>query len=74
LQAKAEPRRDEVKANFALTRRRFAVTTLCGCSMILVCGGVVSTVTLLMAGVGSVFPAGSVARTLNVWVPWARPE
>ena len=66
--------RSDQTANFAVTRRPLVVTTLCGCSVILVCGGVVSTVTLLMAGVGSVFPAGSVARTLNVWVPWARPE
>ena len=27
-----------------------------------------------MAGVGSVFPAASVARTLNAWVPGARSE
>ena len=34
-------------------------------------GGVVSVVQVKLAGVGSVFPAGSVARTWKVWLPLA---
>ncbi len=37
-------------------------------------GGVVSIVHVYEAGVGSVFPAVSVARTWNVWLPSARAE
>jgi hypothetical protein len=36
-------------------------------------GGTVSTVQVLLAGVGSVFPAASVARTRKVCEPFARP-
>jgi hypothetical protein len=32
------------------------------------------TVHVRVAGVGSAFPAPSVAQTLNVWVPTPRPE
>ena len=38
-----------------------------------VSGAVVSTVQVRLAGVGSVLPAGSVARTVNVWEPSANP-
>ena len=38
---------------------------------IVVCGAAVSTVKLRDAGVASTFPAGSVARTSNVWAPSA---
>ena len=38
---------------------------------IVVCGAAVSTVKLRDAGVGSTLPAGSVARTSNVWAPSA---
>jgi len=34
-------------------------------------GATVSTVQVLVAGVGSVLEAGSVARTAKVWDPWA---
>ena len=44
---------------------------------IVVCGGVVSDggwiVQLWLAGVASVFPAESVARTWKVWLPTASP-
>ena len=39
-----------------------------------VSGAAVSTVHVNCAGEPSVFPAGSVARTLKVWLPSARPE
>ena len=45
-------------------------------SSIVVCGGVVSAawiVQVWVAGVGSVLPAGSVARTWKVWEPSASP-
>ena len=38
---------------------------------IVVSGGVVSTVNVRVAGVGSTLPAWSIARTLNVWSPSA---
>ena len=37
-------------------------------------GAVVSTVHVKLDGLASVFPAWSVARTLNVWLPSARLE
>jgi hypothetical protein len=37
-------------------------------------GLTVSTVQVNWAGVASVFPASSVARTLKVWLPSERPE
>ena len=40
-----------------------------GPASICVCGAVVSTVKLREAGVGSVLPAESVARTSKVWEP-----
>src|SRR5919204_22413 len=42
-----------------------------GCPVIDVLGAAVSTVQVKLAGVASVFPAGSVARTSNVWLPSA---
>ncbi len=47
---------------------------LAGADVIVVCGAVRSTVHVLLAGVASVFPAGSVARTWNEWLPAASPE
>ena len=44
-----------------------------GADVIVVFGGAVSTVQERVAGVGSVLPAGSVARTAKVWAPSARP-
>jgi hypothetical protein len=43
-----------------------------GPESIVVSGGVTSTVQEWVAGVGSVFPARSVARTSKVWDPSAR--
>ena len=40
----------------------------------MVSGAVVSSVQVNVAGVGSVFPAASVALTANVCVPSTRPE
>ena len=44
-----------------------------GLESIDVSGVLVSIVQVKVAGVGSVLPAGSVARTLKVWEPSARP-
>ncbi len=44
-----------------------------GALSICVFGATVSTVQVKLAGVGSVFPAPSVARTWNVWAPSVRP-
>jgi hypothetical protein len=44
-----------------------------GEDVIIVSGGVVSTVQVCAAGVGSVLPAGSVALTSKVWLPSASP-
>jgi hypothetical protein len=43
-----------------------------GPSVMVVSGAVVSTVQEWVAGVGSAFPAGSVARTSKVWDPGLR--
>src|SRR5205085_1494571 len=43
-----------------------------GPSVMLVVGGVVSTVQVRGAGVGSALPAWSIARTWTVWLPSAR--
>ena len=40
---------------------------------IVVCGATVSTVQVREAGVWSMFPAASMARTSNVWEPCERP-
>jgi hypothetical protein len=44
-----------------------------GFAVIVVSGGVTSIVQVLLAGVGSVLPSGSVARTWNVCEPAASP-
>ena len=44
-----------------------------GLESIDVSGVLVSIVQVKVAGVGSVLPAGSVARTLKVWEPSLRP-
>ena len=48
-------------------------TVPAGPAVIVVSGATVSTVKARVAGVASVFPAASIARTLNVWGPWASP-
>ena len=44
-----------------------------GCAVIVVFGAAVSTVQVKLAGVGSVLPAASVARTWKVCEPSERP-
>ena len=44
-----------------------------GPDVIVVSGVSVSTVKVRVAGVASVFPTASVARTRKVWLPWASP-
>lgn len=72
MQVNFEPASFEVKVNFAFR----LVVDFFGFVLIVVRGGVVSpgwltTVKDLLAGVGSVFPDGSVALTLKVWEPRA---
>ena len=45
-----------------------------GADVIVVSGAVRSTVHVWLAGVPSVFPTGSVARTWNVWLPATKAE
>jgi hypothetical protein len=45
-----------------------------GFESMVVFGATVSTDHVYWAGVASVFPAWSVARTLKVWLPSERPE
>jgi hypothetical protein len=45
-----------------------------GLAVIEVSGGAASIVQVYPAGVGSVLPAGSVARTWKVWLPVESPE
>ena len=44
-----------------------------GCAVIVVFGAAVSIVQVKLAGVASVLPAASVARTSKVCEPWLRP-
>ena len=44
-----------------------------GCAVIVVFGAAVSIVHVKLAGVASVLPAASVARTSKVCEPWPRP-
>ena len=65
-----EPFSVEVKAKLATV----SATVPVGPEEIVVSGGVVSwTVQVRAAGVASTFPAASMARTRNVWLPAARP-
>ena len=79
---RARPERRPVEA--ALERRPASVeenvnvaevlaTVPDGPAVIVVSGATVSTVHVRVAGVASVFPAASVARTRKVCEPWARP-
>ena len=55
-------------------KRRVAfVEGSAGPELIVVWGALVSIVQVKVAGVGSVLPAGSVARTWKVWEPSVRP-
>ena len=44
-----------------------------GADVIVVSGAVRSIVHVWLAGLASVFPAGSVARTWKVWLPAVKP-
>jgi hypothetical protein len=69
-----EPASSELKVKFAVVSAVLAA----GPDSIVVSGAVLSggstTVQLWAAGVASVLPAASVARTLNVWSPSASPS
>jgi len=69
LQAKLEPLSLEVNVKVALV----TFVGFAGADPILVSGALVSIVHVYEAGVGSVFPAGSVARTWKVCVPSVNP-
>src|SRR5918999_2167108 len=63
--SKAEPVSLELKWNEALV----LVVVAGGAVVIVVCGAAVSTVIVRLAGLVSVLPAASVARTSKVWAP-----
>ena len=68
LHWKVDPASVDVKLKLgAVTFDGFA-----GADVIVVSGGVRSTVQVWFAGVGSVFPIVSVARTWKVWLPAAK--
>ncbi len=67
--SKVEPPSDEVKENEA----PFAFVGSLGCAVIVVFGAAVSIVQVKLAGVGSVLPEASVARTSKVCEPSVRP-
>ena len=66
--SKLEPASFELKANVGVV----SLDGLGGVESIVVCGAVVSIVHVWLAGLASVFPAASVARTSKVWLPWPR--
>jgi hypothetical protein len=68
-QAKVEPGSLEVKSNAALAE----AVSAGGFEVIVVFGATASTVHVWTAGVASTLPAGSIARTRNVWEPLVRP-
>jgi hypothetical protein len=68
LHWKLEPVADEEKVKVGVG----SLVVPLGPPVIVVSGGVVSTVKLCEAGVGSVLPAGSVALTSKVWEPSVR--
>jgi hypothetical protein len=70
LHSKLEPASVEVKLKLADVE----FVGFAGPDVIVVSGAVRSIVHVWLAGVASVFPAGSVARTWNVWPPAPRLE
>jgi hypothetical protein len=66
-----EPGSVDPRSNVALVEGEFAGGTV---GPIVVSGGVVSMTHVYEAGLPSVLPALSVARTWKVWLPSARPE
>ena len=69
LHAKVLPDSVDVKLKLALV----LVVDDEGLALIVVSGGVVSMVQEKLAGVESVLPAASVARTWKVWLPADKP-
>jgi hypothetical protein len=69
LHWKLEPPSVEVKLKLGAAE----FVGFAGPDVIVVFGAAVSTVHVWLAGVASVFPAGSVERTWNVWLPSAKP-
>jgi hypothetical protein len=69
LQANVEPASVDVKLKLGAVE----LLGFAGLEVIVVSGGVVSIVHVKLAGVRSVFPAGSVARTWKVWLPGTTP-
>ncbi|MFP5452314.1 MAG: hypothetical protein ACLGG9_11295 [Thermoleophilia bacterium] len=63
--SKVDPASDDAK----LTLVEIVLITAAGAWVIVVCGATLSTTKATSAGVESVFPAGSVARTRNVCAP-----
>jgi hypothetical protein len=68
-QANVEPGSPAENANVAVAFDEGSA----GPELIVVWGVLVSIVQVKLAGVGSVFPAGLVARTWKVWEPSLRP-
>jgi hypothetical protein len=66
-QLKVDPVSVEVKAKLALV----AVVGSVGFDVMLVSGALVSIVQVRLAGLASVLPAASLARTWKVWLPSA---
>ena len=61
-------------ASLELNENEIAPLTRAGGLLVMVVfGGMLSTVHAAVAGVASAWPAGSTACTLSVWLPWARP-
>src|SRR5947208_4304862 len=63
--SKVEPGSLELKVNVGVA----SLSSAGGAESIVVFGAVRSTVQVRLAGVASVLPAGSVARTSKVWLP-----
>jgi hypothetical protein len=74
----AAPSREhsDVPASLDVNSKLAAVAVVVpdGPAVIVVSGAIVSTVQVRVAGVGSMFPAGSFERTSKVWRPSASPE
>jgi hypothetical protein len=70
LHAKPEPVSEDEKVNDGVT----SLVGSAGFAPMVVSGSVRSTVQARAAGVGSTFPAASIARTRKSYAPSARPE
>ena len=70
LHWKLDPASVEVKLKLA----EVEFVTAGGADVIVVSGAVKSIVHVWLAGTASMFPAESIARTWNVWLPAVEPE